>query len=97
MAGRALAALPVLLAAAILAAWEAWVRVAGVKEYLLPPPSARIPVTFVAVLIALGITGWVSARLGGADPVRATQRVVIGGAIAMAVTYAIGRLVGGVV
>ncbi len=64
---------------------------------LLPPPSARIPVTFVAVLIALGITGWVSARLGGADPVRATQRVVIGGALAMAVTYAIGRLVGGVV
>ena len=64
---------------------------------LLPPPSARIPVTFVAVLIALGITGWVSARLGGADPVRATQRVVIGGALAMAITYAIGRLVGGVV
>ena len=64
---------------------------------LLPPPSARIPITFVAVLIALGITGWVSARLGGADPVRATQRVIIGGALAMAVTYAIGRLVGGVV
>ena len=64
---------------------------------LLPPPAARIPVTFVAVLIALGITGWVSARLGGADPVRATQRVVIGGALAMAVTYAIGLLVGGVV
>lgn len=64
---------------------------------LLPPPSARIPITFVAVLIALGITGWVSARLGGADPVRATQRVVIGGALAMAITYAIGRLVGGVV
>ena len=42
MAGRALAALPVLLAAAILAAWEAWVRVAGVKEYLLPPPTAVV-------------------------------------------------------
>lgn len=64
---------------------------------LLPPPAARIPVTFVAVLLALAITGWVSARLGGADPVRATKRVVIGGAVAMAITYAIGRLVGGVV
>lgn len=64
---------------------------------LLPPPSMRIPVTFVAVLIALGITGWVSARLGGANPVRATQRVVIGGALAMAITYGIGRLVGVVV
>jgi VIT1/CCC1 family predicted Fe2+/Mn2+ transporter len=64
---------------------------------LLPPPSSRIPITFAAVLIALGITGWISARLGGADPKLATRRVVIGGAIAMAVTYAIGYLVGGAV
>ena len=64
---------------------------------LLPPPAARIPVTFVAVLLALAITGWMSARLGGADPMLATRRVVIGGALAMVVTYAIGRLVGGVV
>jgi VIT1/CCC1 family predicted Fe2+/Mn2+ transporter len=64
---------------------------------LLPPPSARIPITFAAVLLALGVTGWMSARLGGADPMLATRRVVIGGAIAMAITYAIGRLVGGVV
>jgi VIT1/CCC1 family predicted Fe2+/Mn2+ transporter len=64
---------------------------------LLPPPSSRIPITFAAVLLALGITGWMSARLGGSDPKLATRRVVIGGAIAMAITYAIGRLVGGVV
>ena len=64
---------------------------------LLLPTSIRIPVTFVAVLIALAITGWVSARLGGANPVRATQRVVIGGALAMAITFAIGHLFGGVI
>ena len=64
---------------------------------ILLPPNIRIPVTFVAVLIALAITGWISARLGGANPVRATQRVVIGGAMAMAITFAIGHLVGGVV
>lgn len=64
---------------------------------LLPPPSSRLPITFVAVLIALGVTGWASARLGGADPVRATQRVVIGGAIAMAITYGIGRAMGGII
>ncbi len=64
---------------------------------LLTPPAARIPVTFAAVLLALGITGWISARLGGADPAQATRRVVIGGALAMVITYAIGRLVGGVV
>ena len=64
---------------------------------LLPPASVRIPITFVAVLLALAITGWVSARLGGADPRRATQRVVIGGALAMAITYGIGLAMGGVI
>ena len=64
---------------------------------LLLPPSTRIPVTFVAVLIALAITGFVSARLGGADPRRAVIRVVIGGALAMVVTYLIGYLFGGIV
>jgi vacuolar iron transporter family protein len=64
---------------------------------LLPPPSARIPVTVVAVLIALAITGWTSARLGGANPKRAAIRVTIGGALAMAITFAIGHLVGGAV
>ena len=64
---------------------------------LLLPPASRIPVTFVAVLIALAITGWVSARLGGAEARRAILRVVVGGALAMAVTFAIGHLVGGVV
>ena len=64
---------------------------------LLTPSMTRIPITFVAVLIALGITGWISARLGGADPVRATKRVVVGGAVAMAITYGIGLAMGGVI
>ena len=32
--------LPVFVFAAILGGWEAWVRIAAVKRYLLPPPSA---------------------------------------------------------
>ncbi|EHB58407.1 protein of unknown function DUF125 transmembrane [Mycolicibacterium rhodesiae JS60] len=64
---------------------------------LLPPASIRVPITFVAVLLALTITGWISARLGGATPRRAIYRVVIGGALAMAVTFGIGYLVGGAV
>ncbi|SDC53386.1 VIT1/CCC1 transporter family protein [Rhodococcus tukisamuensis] len=63
---------------------------------LLTPPTARIPVTVVAVLVALALTGSVSARLGGSDRGRAVARVVLGGALAMAVTYGIGQLVGGV-
>ncbi|WP_062990682.1 VIT1/CCC1 transporter family protein [Nocardia anaemiae] len=61
---------------------------------ILPPTTARIPVTFAAVLIALAITGSVSARLGGSNRARAVLRVVIGGALAMAITYGIGQLAG---
>lgn len=61
---------------------------------LLPPESWRVPVTFVAVLIALGGTGHLSARLGGAHVRPAVLRNVLGGALAMAVTFGIGALVG---
>ena len=64
---------------------------------LMPPTSLRVPITVVTVLIALAITGWVSARLGGAPPGRAVLRNVVGGGVALAVTYAIGHLVGGVI
>jgi len=59
---------------------------------LLPPDSVRIPVAFVAVLVALAITGVLSARAGDAPVGRAVMRVVLGGALAMAVTYAVGSL-----
>ncbi|MBF6126392.1 VIT1/CCC1 transporter family protein [Nocardia brasiliensis] len=59
---------------------------------LLPPVSMRIPVTFAAVIVALALTGSISARLGGSAPGRAVLRVVLGGALAMAVTYGIGQL-----
>jgi VIT1/CCC1 family predicted Fe2+/Mn2+ transporter len=61
---------------------------------LLPPAAWRVPVTVTAVLIALGVTGAVSARIGGARVGRATLRVVAGGAVGLAVTYAIGHLIG---
>jgi vacuolar iron transporter family protein len=54
----------------------------------------RIPVTVVAVLVALGTAGAVSARLGGSPVGRAVRRVVVGGALGLAVTYGIGHLVG---
>lgn len=56
------------------------------------PEAARIPVTFVAVLCALAATGSISAWLGRARRGRAVLRVVFGGALAMAVTYAVGQL-----
>ena len=61
---------------------------------LMPLPGWRIPVTFVVVLVALGLTGLVSARLGGAARGRAVSRLVIGGGLGMALTYGIGTLLG---
>ena len=64
---------------------------------LLPPDVWRVPVTVVVVLAALALTGWISARLGGAPATRAILRVLIGGALGLAVTYGIGHLVGGAI
>ena len=63
---------------------------------LLPPARIRVPVTFVVVLLALAFTGALSAYLGGARWAPAVARLVVGGALAMAVTYGIGQLVGAV-
>lgn len=61
---------------------------------VLPPAGWRLAVTVVSVLAALVLTGWTSARLGAADPRRAMLRNVAGGALAMAVTYGAGALLG---
>ncbi|MEV6773550.1 VIT family protein [Nocardia sp. NPDC051030] len=61
---------------------------------LIASQPVRVPVTVVAVLVALAITGAAGAWLGGAAPTRAALRVVIGGALAMTVTFAVGHLVG---
>ncbi|SEB43547.1 Predicted Fe2+/Mn2+ transporter, VIT1/CCC1 family [Paramicrobacterium humi] len=61
---------------------------------MLPPEQARVPVTFVAVLAALALTGAVSGRLGDSPLLRPTVRVVAGGALALAATFAVGSLLG---
>lgn len=63
---------------------------------VLPPADRRLPVTVVSVLGALALTGWSSARLGAADVRPAVLRNMGGGALAMAVTYGAGALLGAV-
>ncbi|WP_179816278.1 VIT1/CCC1 transporter family protein [Allostreptomyces psammosilenae] len=60
----------------------------------LPPPSLRIGLCFVAVVVALAITGAVSARLGKADARRAVLRNVGVGALTMVVTFGVGSVFG---
>lgn len=59
-----------------------------------PPASIRIPIAFISVVVALILTGTLSAKVGGANILRAIIRVVIGGALAMAVTYLVGHSFG---
>ncbi|MGO9731847.1 VIT1/CCC1 transporter family protein [Mycobacterium sp.] len=61
---------------------------------LAAPIALRIPVTVAAVLLALVVTGAVSARLGRAPKSRAVLRNFVGGGLALAITYVVGHLVG---
>jgi VIT1/CCC1 family predicted Fe2+/Mn2+ transporter len=61
---------------------------------LLPTDEARVPVTMIAVLTALALTGVASSRIGGGNVGVAVARIVIGGGAGLALTYFIGRLFG---
>lgn len=58
------------------------------------PDEWRLPVTILAVLASLILTGTLSAQAGQANKTRAALRVVVWGIGAMAITYAIGHLIG---
>jgi VIT1/CCC1 family predicted Fe2+/Mn2+ transporter len=61
---------------------------------LVAPRGARIAATIVVALVALGGLGVVGARIGGASPGRAAVRVLLWSTLAMAATFAIGKIVG---
>ena len=65
-----------------------------VLTVVLTPEFIRIPATFISVLIGLIIIGTLSANAGGAHRTTAVIRVVIGGLIAMIVTYGVGKILG---
>ncbi|HEY6022034.1 MAG TPA: VIT family protein [Candidatus Paceibacterota bacterium] len=58
------------------------------------PAAWRVEITLTAVMLALAITGVLSAYAGGANKTKATLRVVVGGVFAMLITYLIGKAFG---
>ncbi|KAK6131497.1 hypothetical protein DH2020_034759 [Rehmannia glutinosa] len=60
-----------------------------ISEYKL-----RIGAVVAAVSVALVVFGWLGAALGGAPVVRSSARVLIGGWMAMAVTFGLTKLIG---
>jgi VIT1/CCC1 family predicted Fe2+/Mn2+ transporter len=59
--------------------------------------ATRTVTTAVVTLLALAGLGFTGARIGGANALRATVRVIVWGVIALAVTYGIGAAVGSIV
>lgn len=59
------------------------------------PERYKIISTFIAVLIALALTGWGAAVLSKANKTHGIIRNMITGTLTMAVTYLIGKIIGG--
>jgi VIT1/CCC1 family predicted Fe2+/Mn2+ transporter len=80
----------------------AWISAASFASFalvpiaglLIAPPALRIPVVAAVSLVSLAALGAFGGYLGGAPLVRASLRVTLGGALAMAVTAVIGRILG---
>lgn len=56
--------------------------------------AARVTVIVAVTLVALGVTGAVSAKVGRANVFRSAVRLVVGGAAALFVTFAAGAMFG---
>jgi vacuolar iron transporter family protein len=59
---------------------------------VLIPGSSRAPVTFLIVLAALALTGWISARASDVHPMLPIVRTASIGGLAMLITYLAGKL-----
>jgi vacuolar iron transporter family protein len=81
-------------AAWISAASFASFAVVPIAALLVAPAALRIPVIAALSLGSLAVLGAFGGHLGGAALGRAALRVTLGGALAMAVTAAIGRILG---
>lgn len=64
---------------------------------LLVNHDLRLVATFIAVILALIVTGYLSATVGRAPRLHAIARVVAGGAVAMLITYGAGHLFGQII
>ncbi len=64
--------------------------------FIVAPATARVALVALSALIALSVLGALGAQIGGAHRGKAAFRVLVGGAIAMAVTAVVGHLAGAV-
>jgi VIT1/CCC1 family predicted Fe2+/Mn2+ transporter len=89
---------PAALARPVQAAWISAVSFGTfatipIVALLAAPSALRLPVIAAVSLVSLAALGALGAYLGGAPRANAAFRVTVGGAFAMAVTAAIGKLI----
>ena len=79
-----------------LRAWlTALVAILALLLMVASPVSMRVVATIIGVELALLLTGYVSAKLGGADPGRAIVRNMLVASLAMTTTYLLGTVFAG--
>ena len=83
-----------ILAAVVSAASFGTFALLPIIALLIAPFALRMPIIAGMSLAGLACLGALGGHLGGAPIFRAAARVTVGGALAMVVTAAIGRLVG---
>src|SRR5215467_1974486 len=82
---------PIRDALAVGAAFVAGAVLPWLAMILVPGPP-RAAVTFVIVLLALALTGWISAQISDVRPVRPIVRTAAIGVLSMTITYGAGHL-----
>ena len=82
---------PIRDAIAVGAAFVAGALLPWLAIILIPGPP-RAAVTFVIVVLALALTGWISAQISDVHPVRPIVRTAAIGVLSMTITYGAGHL-----
>jgi vacuolar iron transporter family protein len=83
-----------LQAAWISAASFALFALVPIIALLIAPQGFRMEMIALITLVSLAALGALGGKLGGAPMLRASLRVTFGGALALAVTFGIGRVLG---
>ena len=65
-----------------------------IAALLVSPTNMIIPAVCASSLISLALLGGMAARTGGASPIKGASRVCLWGAMAMAMTAAVGAAIG---
>ncbi|CAI9775461.1 unnamed protein product [Fraxinus pennsylvanica] len=85
---------PIQAAAASALAFSVGAMVPLLAAYFIREYKVRMGVVAAAVSLALVVFGWIGSALGRAPPARSSIRVLIGGWLAMAITFGLTKLIG---